>query len=143
MPIAADKTTEGDQELTLTLTGKGVSETITIEDTCTEAVVTATYDLSAVESSVKEGEDAEFLIETDPSQTGKSFKWSITGVSTSDVACKGSATSDRQHGSADQCLGVCNGRSVVRHLVPGRIIFVFDELMDCRLLLLKSPNTFQ
>ncbi len=88
VPIAADKTTEGDEELTLTLTGKGVSETITIEDTSTEAVIAATYDLSAVESSVKEGEDAEFLIETDPSQAGKSFKWSITGVSTADVAGK-------------------------------------------------------
>ena len=55
VPISADKTTEGDEELTLTITGKGVSETITIEDTSTEAVVTATYDLLAVESSVKEG----------------------------------------------------------------------------------------
>ena len=88
VPIAADKITESDEELTLTLTGKGVSETITIEDTSTEVAVAATYDLSAVESSVKEGEDAEFLIETDPSQAGKSFKWSITGVSTADVAGK-------------------------------------------------------
>ncbi len=88
VPIAADKITEGDEELTLTLTGKGVSETITIDDTSTAAPTVVTYDLSAVESSVKEGEEAEFLIETDPSQAGKSFKWSIAGVSTADVVGK-------------------------------------------------------
>jgi len=88
VPIAADNTTEGDEELTLTITGKGVSETITIDDTSTAAPTVVTYDLSAVESSVKEGEEAEFLIETDPSQAGKSFKWSVTGVSTADVVSK-------------------------------------------------------
>jgi len=88
VPLAADKTTEGDEELTLTLTGKGVSETITIEDTSTAAAVVATYSLSAVESSVDEGSDAEFLIETDASEAGKSFKWTVTGVSAADVVGK-------------------------------------------------------
>jgi hypothetical protein len=86
--IKADAVTEGDEELTLTITGKGVSETITIEDTSTEVAVAATYSLSAVESSVDEGSDAEFLIETDSSQAGKQFKWTITGVSAADVVGK-------------------------------------------------------
>ena len=59
------------------------------------------------------------------------------------VACKGSATADRQRSSAGQCLGVCNGRSVVRCLVLGRIIFAFDELMDCGPLLFEYPKNFQ
>ncbi len=88
VPLAADKVTEGDEDLTLTLTGKGVSETITIEDTSTEAAAVVTYSLSAIESSVDEGGDAEFLLETDPSEAGKSFKWTITGVSTADVVGK-------------------------------------------------------
>lgn len=86
--LAADKLTEGDEDLTVTLTGLGVSETITIDDTSTDTPLISSYVLSAVESSVKEGEDAEFFLETDPSQAGKQFKWTITGVSTSDVVGK-------------------------------------------------------
>ena len=88
IPIAADKTTEGDESLSLTLMGRDATETITIDDASTEAVVAASYTVWASESAVEEGNNAEFLIETDPSEAGKSFKWSITGVSNTDVLDK-------------------------------------------------------
>jgi len=88
VPIKADATTEGDEELTVTLTGRGAAESITIEDTSTETVVAASYTLWAPESAIEEGGEAEFLIETSPSEAGKQLKWTITGVSAADVLSK-------------------------------------------------------
>ncbi len=88
VPIKADATTEGDEELTVTLTGRGAAESITIEDTSTETVVAASYTLWAPESAIEEGSVAEFLIETSPSEAGKQLKWTITGVSAADVLSK-------------------------------------------------------
>ena len=102
---------EGDEELTLTLTGKGVSETITIDDTSTEVVVAATYSLSAVDSSIEEGSEAEFLIETDPSQAGTQFKWTVTGLSAADVVGKNvRLQSSDMLGTVGKGLGLCAQR---------------------------------
>jgi hypothetical protein len=88
VPLKADKTTEGDEDLTVTLTSLGVAETITIEDTSTDLPTVPTYALTAVESSVTEGADAEFLLETTGVETGTQLKYTIAGVSTSDVVGK-------------------------------------------------------
>ena len=88
IPIAADKLTEGDEDLTVTLTGLDVSETITIEDTSTAAVAVPTYTLEANESSIKEGESAEFLLETTGVTAGTKLKYTISGVSNADLANK-------------------------------------------------------
>jgi hypothetical protein len=50
--------------------------------------VAVTYSLSAVDSPIEEGSEAEFLIETDPSEAGKQFKWTVTGLSAADVVGK-------------------------------------------------------
>ena len=88
IPIAADKLTEGDEDLTVTLTSLGVSETVTIEDTSTAPVAVPTYTLEASESSIKEGESAEFQLETTGVTPGTKLKYTITGVSNADLANK-------------------------------------------------------
>ena len=88
VPIAADKTTEGDEDLMVTLTGQGVSETITIDDTSTAVVAVPTYTLSNDEGAVKEGDTAEFLVETTGVAAGTTLSYKITGVQTSDVVGK-------------------------------------------------------
>lgn len=86
--LKEDKTTEGDEDLTVTLTGLGISETITVEDTSTAAPAVATYTLEAIESSIREGEAAEFLLETAGVDAGTKLKYTITGVSNVDLAEK-------------------------------------------------------
>lgn len=88
IPIKADASTEGDEELTLTLTGRDAAETVIIDDTSTEAVVAASYTVWPSEAAVEEGSDAEFQIETAASEAGKLLKWTLTGVSAADVADK-------------------------------------------------------
>ena len=86
--IKEDKLTEGDEDLTVTLTGLGVTETITIEDTSKSAVAAPTYALSAVEPAVSEGGEAEFLLETTGVTPGTKLKYTVTGVSNADLANK-------------------------------------------------------
>jgi hypothetical protein len=88
IPIKADVLTEGDEDLTVTLTGLGVTETITIEDTSKSAVAAPTYALSAVEPAVSEGGEAEFLLETTGVTPGTKLKYTISGVSNADLANK-------------------------------------------------------
>ena len=82
IPIAADLFTEGAE--TLVLSTQGVSASLTINDT-SKSVIAPTYVLSAVATSIKEGEIARFNVSTTNVSTGTALQYSLVGVTTGDI----------------------------------------------------------
>lgn len=86
VPITEDKTTEGSE--TLTVTVQNVSASTLIHDTSTGRAATPSYTLIAPESSVTEGGDAEFLLETTGVAVGTVVNYKISGVSAADLTSR-------------------------------------------------------
>lgn len=91
IPLAADITTEGDETFVIqyyTDSGRtipaGSGAFVTIQDT-SKSAVTPTYAVSANNSSVNEGSNADFTITTSNVSAGSSISYSLSGVSSSDI----------------------------------------------------------
>ena len=91
IPLSADVTTEGDETFSIQyFTDSGRSITagsaayVTILDT-SKGAVTPTYAVSANNSSVNEGSNADFTITTSNVSAGSSISYSLSGVSSSDI----------------------------------------------------------
>jgi hypothetical protein len=83
LPIASDGVTEGTETLTLTVEGK--SGSIAINDT---SKGTSSYTVTALTSTVNEGEIANFTVQASNTAAGSSIPYKITGVSAADFANK-------------------------------------------------------
>ena len=80
---SADETTEGPETFTMTLDGKGVTETVTINDTSVAG--TPTYTLTRSASSVDEGNSFTITLTTTNVGDGTTVPYTITGVTTGDI----------------------------------------------------------
>jgi hypothetical protein len=80
VPIAADRTTEGNETLTVTVQGKTASTTI--KDT---SVSDPIYTITANASSVSEGSSATFLLSTTNVDAGSSVDYTLSGISAADI----------------------------------------------------------
>jgi V8-like Glu-specific endopeptidase len=80
VPIAADRTTEGDETLTVTVQGKTASTTI--KDT---SVSDPIFTISANVSSVSEGSSATFLLTTTNVAAGSFVAYTLSGISAADI----------------------------------------------------------
>jgi hypothetical protein len=79
VPTTADKTTEGDETLSVTLQSKSAS--VTLKDTSTDP----TYAVAANQISVNEGGTATFIVTTTNVQAGTLLNYTLSGVSATDV----------------------------------------------------------
>ena len=81
IPLAADKTTEGAETLTVTLEGENRGTSIVVNDTS----ISSSYRLSAVYDSRDEGSTAYFSLVAFGIDAGTEVAYTISGVSASDL----------------------------------------------------------
>ena len=80
---SADQATEGPETFTMTLDGKGVTESVTINDTSVAG--TPTYTLARSASNVDEGSSFTITLTTTNIGDGTTVPYTITGVTTGDI----------------------------------------------------------
>jgi len=85
IPIKADNLTEGDEILTVTLSDGGQADSVLIRDTSKTQQQVASYNVTASQGQVTEGQSANFLIQGVGVTPGTSVPYQITGVSPTDI----------------------------------------------------------
>ena len=80
--LAADLYTEGTETMTMTLTGKNITNTVTINDTSRSLI----FLLSASVSSINEGDSVTFILTTVDVNAGTVVPYTISGITSADLS---------------------------------------------------------